>query len=327
MTLPLDSPFDQTPRVKSRRLNVLPENPEQANPSAAVGTGRFPSWLHRKMPSGTNLLKTHDVLDKLHLPTVCEEAKCPNLLECYSQKTATFLAMGKQCTRNCGFCDIDFAAKPSPLEEDEPLRLAHSVKQLGLKHVVITMVARDDLEDGGALHLVQIIETIREQNEGITIEILTSDFQGNFKALDLVLSCRPEIFNHNVETVRELTPRVRHKATYERTLEVLKHAKSSGHVVFVKSGIMVGLGETESQIHETLHDLKEAGCDIVTIGHYLQPNRHKLRVKSFISPTMFSSYAEYGHQIGIKHVYAGPFVRSSYNAASLFQTIKNRSST
>jgi len=274
------------------------------------------------MPNGKGVWETHRILDSHRLPTVCEEAKCPNLLECYSQKTATFLALGKACTRNCGFCDIDFSATPKGLEADEPQRLAQSVKELGLRHVVITMVARDDLPDGGANQLVKIIQAVRAVNEGVTIEILTSDFEGKEESLALVLSARPDIFNHNLETVRELTPRVRHRATYERTLHVLQYAKSYGQNMYVKSGIMVGLGETQEQVKSSLEDLRAAGCDIVTIGHYLQPNRQKLRVKSFVTPEQFEEYAVYGRSIGIPHMYSGPFVRSSYNAASLFNTLK-----
>lgn len=230
--------------------------------------------------------------------------------------------MGKACTRNCGFCDIDFSASPLPLEKDEPTRVAQSVKELGLRHVVITMVARDDLSDGGASHLSEIVTEVRQQNPGVTIEVLSSDFQGNLEALSLFLKVHPEIFNHNIETVRELTPRIRHRATYDRTLTVLKYVRSQAPTIYVKSGLMVGLGETVEQVYATLHDLHDAGCDIVTIGQYLQPNRHKLRVKSFIPPSQFELYAEHGRSIGIKHVYAGPFVRSSYNAASLFNTIQ-----
>lgn len=299
---------------KKTRLNILPENPENPSEKKAVGLGRFPKWLHRKLPKGNSLWQTHRVLEENRLPTVCEEAKCPNILECYSKKTATFLAMGKQCTRACGFCDIDFSAKPKPLEEDEPERLAQSVRTLGLAHVVITMVARDDLEDGGAAHLAKIIQEVRKQNPGSTVEVLTSDFCGNENSLDCVLEARPEIFNHNIETVRALSPRVRHKATYDRTLSLLRYVREKGKNLFVKSGIMVGLGETHDQVRETIRDLYEAGCHIITIGHYLQPNRHKLRVKQFITPENFEEYAHYGRSIGVPHVYAGPFVRSSYNA-------------
>lgn len=296
------------------KLNILPENPE-ANEGKT--TGRFPSWLHRKIPSGGQIFQTNAILEKYRLNTVCEEAKCPNRLECYTKKTATFLALGKECTRNCGFCDIDFAKTPKPPEADEPERIALSVKELGLKHAVITMVARDDLPDFGASHIAEIVRAVRKINKMTTIELLTSDLSGDLSALDLVLAEKPEIFNHNIETVRSLSPRVRHKAQYDRTLEVLRHAKESRKAVFVKSGIMVGLGETATEVQETIRDLRDAGCDIITIGQYLQASRVKLRVKSFVTPLEFERYAEYGKSIGVPHMYAGPFVRSSYNA-SLF---------
>ncbi len=315
-------PFDSRPKVCGRKLNVLPENPDVEIEKNAVGLGRFPKWLHRKLPDSNTLWETQKILGEYRLPTVCEEAKCPNLLECWSKKTATFLAMGTACTRACGFCDIDFAAKPAPLQADEPKRLAKSVAALGLKHVVITMVARDDLPDGGAAHLVSIIEEVRKEND-VTIEVLTSDFCGNEKAIQTVLDAKPEIFNHNIETVRFLTPRVRHKATYERTLSVLRYCSEHGSDIRVKSGLMVGLGEMDAQVRETIDDLYQAGCKMITIGHYLQPNRHKLRVKSFVTPKQFDAYAEYGKQIGVEHIYSGPFVRSSYNAAEVFEEIKS----
>ncbi|MBS0649044.1 MAG: lipoyl synthase [Verrucomicrobia bacterium] len=302
--------FDHRPSVKLKVLNKLPENPE-------IGQGRFPSWLHRTIPRGGNLFKTDAIVKKYNLNTVCEEAKCPNRLHCYSHKTATFLALGKACTRNCGFCDIDFTKQPASPDRDEPERIAFSVQELGLKHVVITMVARDDLLDGGAAHMAEIIKSVREKNPGCTIEVLTSDFNGNLPALDLVLNERPEVFNHNIETVRAMTPRVRHKATYDRTLAVLRYAKDSGKASFVKSGLMVGLGETEEQVYETLQDLKNAGSDIVTIGHYLQADRRKLTVKAFITPELFKRYEEYGYSLGIQQMYSGPFVRSSFNAGEV----------
>ena len=308
--------FDHTPKVKSRRLNPLPKNPETRNPNKAVGPGRFPSWLHRKLPKGADLWKTKKVINNNRLHTVCEEAKCPNLLECWSRNTATFLILGKECTRSCGFCDIDFSKTPKAPEKNEPQRVADSVKQLGLKHVVLTMVARDDLPDGGAHHLAHVIKEIRNQISGVTIETLTSDFAGNQDAWETILNTKPEIFNYNVETVRELTPRVRHKATYDRTLQLLRYVKThrkNSHML-VKSGLMVGLGETEEQVETTISDLKTSGCDIITIGQYLQPNRNKLRVKSFVTPEQYKKYEEYGYSIGVKKMYCGPFVRSSYNA-------------
>ena len=321
--------FDTTPKLKSHRLNVLPSNPEKSDPDSAVGPGRFPSWLHRKLPKGSELWQTGRILQENRLHTVCEEANCPNLLECWSKKTATFLAMGKECTRNCGFCDIDFTKAPKPLEADEPERIADSVIKLGLRHVVITMVARDDLPDGGAAHIAKIIQAIREKSDEVTIEVLTTDFSGNSHSLDIVLTAAPEIFNHNTETVRSLTPRVRHTATYERTLMVLNHAKTrrvNPHMR-VKSGIMVGLGETRAEVEETLKDLAKAGCDIVTMGQYLQPNHRKLLVKAFIHPDEFKYYEEYGHSIGIPHMYCGPFVRSSYNANLVIQQANNKIKT
>lgn len=295
-------------KQRKKRPPSLPENPEQDK------KGRFPSWLHRKLPKGGALRGTGKILKENSLPTVCEEAKCPNRLECFSKQTATFLALGKECTRSCGFCDILFNASPAALDPKEPQSISNSVKQLGLKHVVITMVARDDLPDGGALQMTRIVEQVRKDAPDCTIELLTSDFQGNQDAWKTLLSCKPEIFNYNLETVRSLTPRVRHKATYERTLEFLRFAKQSQQCRFVKSGLMVGLGEEEKEVKASLNDLKQAGCDIVTIGQYLQPSKKKLRVKAFIPPHLFENYEQYGHTIGIPFVYSGPFVRSSYNA-------------
>ncbi|MBS0629588.1 MAG: lipoyl synthase [Verrucomicrobia bacterium] len=296
------------------KLNILPPNPEE-------NLGRFPSWLHRKLPAGGSLHKTGELLKKYGLNTVCEEAKCPNRFECYSKKTATFLALGKECSRNCGFCDIDFSKNPKGPEADEPNRIALSVKELGLKHVVITMVARDDLPDGGAAHIAEIIRQTRQVNPECTIEVLTSDFEGKFSSIDVVLNEHPEIYNYNVETVRRLSPRVRHKATYERTLEILSYIEASGKSLFVKSGIMVGLGETPDEIFKTIDDLHRAGCSIITIGQYLQANRRKLLVKEFVHPDTFKKFEEYGLKIGVKYMHCGPFIRSSYNAAELFEKV------
>ncbi|MBM3207765.1 MAG: lipoyl synthase [Chlamydiae bacterium] len=309
--------FDAFSVSKKPAVNKLPVNPEVGCNTSGNTRGRFPSWLHRKLPQGGQLSHTGSLLQKYGLNTVCEEAKCPNRLECYSKKTATFLALGKECTRNCGFCDIDFAKTPKAPESDEPERIALSALELGLKHVVVTMVARDDLPDGGAEHIALIIRKVKELSPETTIEVLTSDFSGNLEALNLVLSAQPEIFNHNIETTKQLTPRVRHKATYERTLEVLKYAKEHGKGSFVKSGIMVGLGETVEEVKDTIKDLCEAGCDIVTIGQYLQADKKKLLVKAFITPEIFKEYEEYGYSLGIKHMYCGPFVRSSYNAQEI----------
>jgi lipoic acid synthetase len=313
--------FDTRPKISKSKLNVLPENPETFDPEKAVGPGRFPSWLHRKLPKGDSLWQTGKILSSKRLHTVCEEAKCPNLLECWSKKTATFLVLGKECTRNCGFCDIDFSKAPKEPEVDEPERLANSVVELGLRHVVITMVARDDLEDKGASHIAACVQAIRNRSQNVTIELLTSDFSFQQDSLRVILAAEPEVFNHNIETVRRLTPRVRHVASFDRTLQVLTWMKRHGkESMLVKSGLMVGLGESEDEVFETIGDLKSAGCDIITIGQYLQANKNKLRVKAFITPEQFKRYEEYGRSIGVKHMFCGPFVRSSYSAGEFLGT-------
>jgi lipoic acid synthetase len=299
--------------MTDKKPNKLPINPESYS-SETPARGRFPSWLHRNLPKGATLFQTSAILSKYRLNTVCEEAKCPNRFECYSNKTATFLALGKACTRNCGFCDIDFTKTPKAPEEDEPMRIAGSVKELGLQHVVITMVACDDLPDGGASHIAAIIRTVRQECHAVSIEVLTSDFSGEYGSLDIVLQERPDVFNHNIETVRALTPRVRHKAAYDRTLAVLKYAHNSRLAPYIKSGMMVGLGETQREVEETISDLSQAGCAIITIGQYLQSGPKKLLVKEFVTPEQFKRYEEYGLSLGIKQMYSGPFVRSSYNA-------------
>lgn len=303
-----------------KRLHVLPNHDDSASDERPVGVGRFPFWLHRRLPKGNELKRTERILSEHQLHTVCEEAKCPNLLECWARKTATFLIMGKECTRCCGFCSIDFSKQPRPLDVNEPHRVAESVQALGLRHVVITMVARDDLEDGGSSHLVKVIAEIRRINPEVNVEVLTSDFCGSHHAWKTVLEAQPEIFNHNIETVRALTPRVRHKATYDRTLELLSYVHThrlTPHTK-IKSGLMVGLGETEEQVYETLRDLKSAGCEIVTIGQYLQPDHNKLLVKAFVTPEQFKKYERYGYELGIAFMYCGPFVRSSYHADTVY---------
>jgi lipoic acid synthetase len=321
--------FDNRLTVKKSKLNLLPINTDERKKSAAVGLGRFPSWLHRQLPKGANLWKTSKIVSEGRLNTVCEEAQCPNLLECWSKKTATFLILGKNCTRSCGFCDIEYTKNPPPLDPEEPRRVAHAVQQLGLKHVVITMVARDDLTDQGANHIAKVLETVRNEIPECTLEVLTSDFQGNMDALDKVLEKSPEIFNHNIETVKRLTPRVRHKATYDRTLGILQHAslRKKNLGMLIKSGLMVGLGESQDEVKETLHDLKKVGCDIVTIGQYLQPNSRKLLVKEFIHPDQFKAYEEFGNSLGFRYVFSAPFVRSSYNAGVVLEKTESQNQT
>lgn len=307
--------FDPSPKIR-KKLNLLPENPEVEK------RGRFPSWLHRKMPT-TDLFYTRKAIDDHRLPTVCEEAKCPNLPTCWSQKTATFLALGSKCTRACSFCSIDFSKTPPDLEQDEPLRIATSVKQLGLQHVVITQVARDDLEDGGALQLKKIVESTRALNPNVTIELLTSDFNGKESSLEIICSMQPEIFNHNIETVPSLTKKVRHTASYETSRFVLEYVKKHTKNSYIKSGLMLGLGEEIAEVKETIKDLSSI-IDILTIGQYLQADHKKLRVKAFITPLQFEEVAQYGKSVGIKEVLAGPFVRSSFNAKELYEAMHGR---
>lgn len=287
----------------------------------------LPPWMHRKLPSKKEYSVTDNLINEQMLATVCEEAKCPNRFECYSKKTATFLLLGKICTRACGFCEIGFSKTPPPLDPDEGKKVSHSVKTLKLKHVVLTQVARDDLADGGAASIANTIRQIRKDNPAATIEVLTSDFHGNIEALEIILAEKPEIFNYNIETVHRLTPRVRHKATYERTLYILKHAKALLPKSFIKSGLMLGLGEKDEEIEETLLHLQAAGVDIVTMGQYMRPSKKKLAVKEYVHPEKFAFWKMRGEELKIPYVYAGPYVRSSYNASEVFDDLKKREMT
>lgn len=280
----------------------------------ATVRGRFPPWLHRTVPQTSTLLETNALVHQKRLHTVCEEARCPNLVECYSKKTATFLLLGRECTRACGFCEIAYKSTPALPDPVEAERVVEAAKILGLRHIVLTMVARDDLADGGAEHVKSVCQQLKNELPATTCEILTSDFEANDAALSLVAQAPIEIFNHNVETVPRLSPRVRHKATFERSLLVLRSMRKKNSKLLIKSGLMLGLGEEKREVIETLRTLQEVGCDIVTLGQYLQPSKRKLQVHSFISPEEFQEYAHIGKEMGIPHVYAGPFVRSSYNA-------------
>jgi lipoic acid synthetase len=253
-------------------------------------------------------------LDELKLHTVCQSAKCPNHWECWSKGTATFMIAGDRCTRACGFCAVT-TAKPFALEADEPARVAEATRRMRLRHVVITAVARDDLTDGGAEHFRQTINAVRGLNPETVIEILTPDFNDRDAAIETVLSARPHIFNHNLETVRRLTPKVRSRATYARSLSVLSKVKArSGSSVYTKSGLMLGLGETEEEVLVALSDLRQAGCDILTLGQYLQPTLRHLPVVKYIPPAEFDAYGSRARAMGFIHVASGPMVRSSYHA-------------
>ena len=275
---------------------------------------RLPEWLRLKLPQSDTFAQTRNLLDGLGLHTVCESAKCPNHWECWSKGTATFMIAGDRCTRACGFCAVS-TAKPLALETDEPARVAEATRRMNLKHVVITAVARDDLNDGGAEHFRQTIEAVRAANPGIVIEILVPDFLDKDFAIDMVLTANPEIYNHNLETVRRLTPSVRHRATYERSLSVLAKVKARrGDTIYTKSGIMLGLGETEDELLEALSDLRAAHCDLLTLGQYLQPSLKHLPVVEFVRPEKFAEYKIRAEEMGFVHVASGPMVRSSYHA-------------
>ena len=275
---------------------------------------RLPEWLRIKLPTSDTFSHTRALLDELKLHTVCESAKCPNHWECWSKGTATFMIAGDRCTRACGFCAVS-TAKPLALETDEPLRVAEATRRMRLKHVVITAVARDDLKDGGAEHFRQTIEKVRELNPGIVIEVLVPDFNESDAAIENVLAANPHIFNHNLETVRRLTPSVRHRATYDRSLTVLGKVKAKrGNTIHTKSGIMLGLGEHEDEVIVAMQDLRASGCDILTLGQYLQPSLKHLPVVEFVTPEKFAEYKTRAEALGFVHVASGPMVRSSYHA-------------
>jgi lipoyl synthase len=282
--------------------------------SSAPPRPRLPPWLRLQLPTSPGFARTRALLEELNLHTVCESAKCPNHWECWSKATATFMIAGDHCTRACGFCAVK-TAKPLPLAEDEPARVAEATRRLGLKHVVITAVARDDLADGGAEHFRRTIEKVRQFNPGIVIEVLVPDFLDRDDSIRAVLAARPHIYNHNLETVRRLTPAVRHRATYDRSLSVLaKVRRWSGRGLHTKSGLMLGLGETEAELIQALADLRAAHCDILTLGQYLQPTLRHLPVVEFIPPQTFARYKKAALGMGFLHVASGPMVRSSYHA-------------
>ncbi|HUA67010.1 MAG TPA: lipoyl synthase [Candidatus Saccharimonadales bacterium] len=275
---------------------------------------RLPEWLRITLPQSGSFARTRSLLDELKLHTVCESAKCPNHWECWSKGTATFMIAGDRCTRACGFCAVA-TAKPFALEADEPLRVAEATRRMRLRHIVITAVARDDLADGGAEHFRQTIESVRKLNPGIVIEVLVPDFNDSDESIEAVLAATPHVFNHNLETVRRLTPSVRHRATYDRSLSVLQKVKAKrGNTIYTKSGLMLGLGETEDELLRALRDLRAVGCDILTLGQYLQPTLRHLPVVEFVAPERFAEYKICAEEMGFVHVASGPMVRSSYHA-------------
>lgn len=298
-------------------MNELPivERPACESESLSA-VRRLPRWLKREVPKGNANHFTSTLLEELRLETVCDNAKCPNRMECYSQKTATFMILGNVCTRPCGFCAVH-RGRPAPPEADEPERLAEAAYRLGLKHVVITSVTRDDLPDGGAEHYYRCIQAVRART-GATIEVLTPDFVAQKHALDRVIEAAPEVFNHNTETVPRLYRQVRGpKSDYRWTLEFLRHVKEVNPAIKTKSGLMLGLGETREEVFDVLADLLEHQVDLLTLGQYLQPGEGYLPVVEYIHPDLFAEYGRAAKAMGFKQVASGPFVRSSYHAREM----------
>ena len=279
---------------------------------------RKPLWLKKKIPAFQDLQKVKSILAEADLHTVCEEARCPNLGECFSQGTATILILGRICTRNCGFCAVENGL-PAPLNAAEPEHVAQAVKRMGLRYVVITSVTRDDLPDGGASYFAKTIQAIRALNQTIKVEILVPDFKGELDSLALVLEERPDVLNHNIETIPRLYPEVRPQADYERSLNLLKRSKESHPHILTKSGFMLGLGETREEVLDLFQDLREAKCDFLTIGQYLQPHTNRLPVVRYVPPEEFEAYRKIGEGMGFKMVSSGPFVRSSFHASQMFE--------
>jgi lipoic acid synthetase len=284
---------------------------------------RIPPWLRVKLPSGKTFANTRGLLDGLALNTVCQSARCPNTWECFSQSVATFLILGRQCTRNCAFCNITPGA-PQPVDDDEPRRVAEGAVRLGLKHVVVTSVTRDDLPDGGAGHFAATIRQLRTRLPECTVEVLIPDFKGDAAALETVLAARPDVLNHNVETAPRLYPAIRPQADYAQSLELLRRVAAHGGGALgaaqAKSGLMVGLGETDEELKATIRDLADAGCAMITVGQYMRPSRLHPPVVRYMPPGEFDALAEFGRSLGVPRMFCAPLVRSSYHAAELAET-------
>jgi lipoyl synthase len=288
---------------------------------------RLPEWLRRPIATPGRASAVEGLLGELRLNTVCQSAKCPNRGECYSSGTATFLIMGDACTRGCRFCAVD-TREPAPLDADEPARVAEAARRMGLSHVVVTTVTRDDLPDGGAAHFVAVIDALREVVPEATVEVLTSDFAGRYVSVDAVTDARPDVFNHNLETVPRLYPEVRPGAQYRRSLDVLERVKrrceeTGAAPLPTKSGLMLGLGETPTEVVEVMRDLREVGCDLLTLGQYLRPSPAHLPVAEFVEPAVFEALAHEGQALGFSAVASAPFVRSSYHAKELAENASN----
>ena len=279
---------------------------------------RHPDWLKVRIPSGEEFFQVRDILREHKLNTVCEDARCPNIAECWGQhRTATFMILGDICTRACAYCAVA-SGQPAALDESEPERVAAAVGDLGLKHAVVTSVDRDDLADGGARIFAETVRAIRRADSAVKIELLTPDFEGSAQALETVLKSGPDIFSHNIETVERLYPKVRFKSDYRRSLDVLATAGRIGGQVFVKTGIMVGLGESKDEIHSLMRDVVESGVEILTIGQYLRPTPKHAQIRNYYTPSEFDEFRRMGQELGIRWVFSGPLVRSSYHAEDVF---------
>ncbi len=278
---------------------------------------RLPPWLKRRLPRGNGNFYTQELLRELRLETVCENARCPNRPECYSRRTATFMILGNVCTRPCGFCSVT-KGLPQELEDDEPARVAEAAHRLGLRHVVITSVTRDDLPDGGADHFRRCVVAVRERT-GAAVEVLTPDFLGDLSAVDRVLAAAPEVYNHNLETVPRLYKKVRGRASYQRSLDLLAHVKRRALATVTKSGLMLGLGETTEELLDVFSDLRAVDCDTLTLGQYLAPTLKHVPVARFVPPAEFDALAALARTLGFRKVVAGPFVRSSYHADEMVE--------
>lgn len=296
----------------------MPQSLPVVDRPSASPARRLPPWLKRDLPAGNENFFTQNLIRDLGLETVCESARCPNRPECWSHRTATFMVLGNVCTRPCGFCSVP-KGSPEAVELDEPQRVAEAAARLGLKHVVITSVTRDDLPDGGAEHFVRCIKAVRERT-GAVVEILTPDFLGNKAAIDHVIAARPEVFNHNLETVPRLYRKVRGRADYRRSLGLLAQVKETDPRIITKAGLMLGIGETIDELFEVLADLRAIRCDVLTLGQYLAPTLKHIPVARYLPPVEFDDLAVRARLMGFKQVVAGPFVRSSYHAGEMVPT-------
>ncbi len=304
--------MDQTPHT-ARHLPVLGNSEPEPRP-------RHPAWIKARLPSGKTFFEVRDLVHSQRLHTVCESASCPNIGECWSRRAITIMILGNICTRSCQFCDVP-TGRPLPPDPDEPRRVALALKELGLRHTVITCVDRDDLKDGGAAHWAETIRQVRAHCDGMTLEVLTGDFKGNTDDVDTVLAAGPDVFAHNLETVPRLSRQVRVQASYPRSYKILAHAKSRGAVT--KTGLMLGLGESIDEVRQVLRELASLGTDIVTMGQYLRPSKNHLPIARYVTPDEFAELRQEALSLGIPHVESGPLVRSSYHADGQAELVRS----